>query len=473
MSVTLTDHQFSAVKEAAAWYADANLRRRDFERRSFGSDHLSNGQSFTFCGFAGSGKSTCVAAMIEELGLKPEEVGFMAPTGKAAKVLSDKLAADGWDRGATTIHSAIYTPKRERADAIQHKLEQLEAHLEWRIESDFNEDYADRLPQDSPGYDMSAQEIVKRIDRLGSELEDALDELDQSSGPSFALKHPDQLDQDIRLFCVDETSMVDGDLATDLASFGKPILAIGDPGQLPPVAGKWGFNLENPDVFLTEIHRQAADNPIIRLATMARKGEELELGDYGDGVKVVNRREDDVTLDITREAMVLCGMHKTRWRLTKQIRKALGITQTGPTHDEPLLVIRNSQKIPSMVNGSILRCDTDVGMLQKGNPRLTLNVIDDERNGMEYEVEVAQAIFEEHMYRKQNAYSSSPKEAFAAKKQCEQIDFGHVLTVHKSQGSEWDNVVLHDESGVFRGEAQRWLYTGITRASKELTVVVT
>jgi exodeoxyribonuclease-5 len=473
MAVTLTDHQFSAVKEVAEWYQEANRRRSDFERRSFGSNHLTNGQSFTFCGYAGSGKSTCVAAMIEKLGLKPEEVGFMAPTGKAAKVLSDKLRADGWDRGATTIHSAIYTPKRQRADAIQHKIEQLEAHLEWRIETAFNDDYADRLPDGSPGYNMSAQEITKKLDRLDSDLEAALDELQHSDGPSFALKHPDQLDSDIRLFCVDETSMVDMDLATDLASFGKPVLAIGDPGQLPPVAGKWGFNLENPDVFLTEIHRQAADNPIIHLATMAREGKELEIGDYGDGVRVISRRDDNVTLDMDREAMVLCGTHKTRWRLTKKIREALGITETGPMMDEPLLIVKNSQKYPSLVNGSIVRCGTDIGVLQKGNARLEMTIFDDDANGVQYDLEGAQAIFEEHMYRKQNAYSAPPKLAFAAKKQCEQIDFGHVLTVHKSQGSEWDNVVLHDESGVFRGEGQRWLYTGVTRAAKELTVVVT
>lgn len=473
MSVTLTDHQFAGVKDAAAWYRDADQRRHIFEQRSFGSDHINNGQSFTFCGFAGSGKSTCVAAMIEELGLKPEEVGFMAPTGKAAKVLSDKLRNDGWDNGAGTIHSAIYTPKRERADAIQHKLEQLDDHRLWRIQSGFKDENLGNLSFDSPGRGLTNGQLDDKIKRMEREFEAALDELDASDGPSFALKHPDQIDADIKLFCVDETSMVATDLATDLATFGKPILAIGDPGQLPPVAGKWGFNLDEPDVFLTEIHRQAADNPIIHLATMAREGKDLQVGDYGNGVRVVNRQDDDVTLNVDREAMILCGTHKTRWRLTKKIRQALGITETGPMKDEPLLVVRNSQKIPPLVNGSIVRCNTDIGVLQKGNPRLDISVFDDDANGAEYHISVAQAVFEEHMYRKQNAYSSSPKDAFAAKKKCEQVDFGHVLTVHKSQGSEWDNVVVHDESGVFRNEGQRWLYTGITRAKDELTVVVT
>jgi len=47
-----------------------------------------------------------------------------------------------------------------------------------------------------------------------------------------------------------------------------------------------------------------------------------------------------------------------------------------------------------------------------------------------------------------------------------------VLTVHKAQGSQWDDVVLFDESGAFQEHRDRWLYTGVTRAAKKLTVVV-
>jgi exodeoxyribonuclease-5 len=47
-----------------------------------------------------------------------------------------------------------------------------------------------------------------------------------------------------------------------------------------------------------------------------------------------------------------------------------------------------------------------------------------------------------------------------------------VLTVHKAQGSQWDDVVLFDESGAFGESRQRWLYTGVTRAAQRLTVVI-
>jgi exodeoxyribonuclease-5 len=48
---------------------------------------------------------------------------------------------------------------------------------------------------------------------------------------------------------------------------------------------------------------------------------------------------------------------------------------------------------------------------------------------------------------------------------------GYALTVHKAQGSQWDDVVLFDESGVFNENSRRWLYSGLTRAIEKVTVV--
>ncbi len=61
---------------------------------------------------------------------------------------------------------------------------------------------------------------------------------------------------------------------------------------------------------------------------------------------------------------------------------------------------------------------------------------------------------------------------FAQKRDSDQFDFGYALTVHKAQGSQWDDVVLFDESFAFRDHSARWLYTGLTRAAKTITVVV-
>ena len=64
----------------------------------------------------------------------------------------------------------------------------------------------------------------------------------------------------------------------------------------------------------------------------------------------------------------------------------------------------------------------------------------------------------------------------AASRKCRRVSFavdlGPVFTVHKAQGSQWDDVVLFDESGAFSDNRERWLYTGVTRAAKRLTVVM-
>jgi exodeoxyribonuclease-5 len=61
--------------------------------------------------------------------------------------------------------------------------------------------------------------------------------------------------------------------------------------------------------------------------------------------------------------------------------------------------------------------------------------------------------------------------SFPERKRSDEFDFGYVLTVHKAQGSQWDDIVLFDESFAFREHRARWLYTGITRAATRLTLV--
>lgn len=478
MSVSLTDHQWAAVKLAAEWYKDADRNRFMFESARLSpleeltgsgdevKTYLGKGQDFFFGGFAGTGKTTVLPAALEEFGLQPEEVAFCAPTGKAAKVMGEKLRAFGINVTPTTIHKLIYLPKAEKAQRIQSRLNALRE----RLITVKMEGMPFVLFDGRDGVEeLTIPEAELKLKELSFDLARAMDNND---GPQFQLRGLSEFPEQVKLIIVDEGSMVGHAVAQDLAMFGRPILAFGDPGQLPPVGDVYGFDCENPDAFLTEIHRQAKDNPIIHLATLAREGKDLKIGDYGNGVQVVDRRHDNVTLDMDREAMVLCGTHVKRWTLTKKIRNALDFTESGPCEGEPLLFCKNSQKHPGMVNGTLVTNLTEHGNLEKGVAYFPLRIKDDEGGGMEYDVEAVQGLFEEHLARKRNAYTASPSMAFEAKVKKEHIDWGYVLTVHKSQGSQWDEVVVHDESGAFREASSRWLYTGITRAAKRLTVVV-
>ena len=61
--------------------------------------------------------------------------------------------------------------------------------------------------------------------------------------------------------------------------------------------------------------------------------------------------------------------------------------------------------------------------------------------------------------------------AWYEKKEAHEFDYGYALTCHKAQGSQWDSVMLVDESSVFKQNSHRWLYTAITRAAEHLTIV--
>src|SRR5256885_12613022 len=112
------------------------------------------------------------------------------------------------------------------------------------------------------------------------------------------------------LIVIDECSMVDAELGRDLMSFGVPLLVLGDPVQLPPIQGGGFFTDTEPDAMLTEVHRQAQDDPIVRMSMDIREGPELEIGRHGES-EVVTRNELDPDRAM-RVYQVFVGRSNTR-----------------------------------------------------------------------------------------------------------------------------------------------------------------
>src|ERR1700719_1479386 len=127
--------------------------------------------------------------------------------------------------------------------------------------------------------------------------------------PSFDLWH-DSPAAKARLIVIDECSMVDAELGRDLLSFGAPVLVLGDPAQLPPIQGGGFFTEAEPAAMLTEVHRQAADDPIIHMSMAVREGEYLEPGRYGES-EVVRKAELDPERVLATD-QVLVGRNATR-----------------------------------------------------------------------------------------------------------------------------------------------------------------
>lgn len=443
--VTLSNLQNKAIKAGAEW---------------FKSVFPGTSSRFYLAGYAGSGKSTILPYFIEEAGIDPKDVAFCAPTGKAAKVMTTKLRSiyPGLDP-ARTIHSLIYTPGRAKADTLEFRLFELQACLATLQQ---------RALEDGQPLGKSPDEIKLKneIDMVSTELEAAYCDEEK---PNFHLNVESNV-RDKRLIVVDEASMVGEEIADDLMRFGVPVFAMGDPAQLQPVGDKPGLTQGDPDFFIDEIHRQAADNPIIWLSQRMRNGEIPKHGDYGGMVKIIKPRDDIYTTDVNFSAQVICGTNKRRWKLTKQIRDAMGYTESGPMKDEPLIICRNSRNIPELVNGTFAWNLTDHGDLSGGVARFALD-IETEDTGKVHKINVVQSLFEEHQLRQKNAHTCGSQNMYSAKKKFEHMDWGWVITCHKSQGSQWDRVIVHDESSVFREEALNWLYTSCTRAAEELIIV--
>jgi exodeoxyribonuclease-5 len=260
------------------------------------------------------------------------------------------------------------------------------------------------------------------------------------------------------LLIVDEVSMVGHDLADDLRSYGKKILVLGDPGQLPPIHGTGAFTSREPDVFLSEIHRQAAESPIIRLATMARQGQPIPLSDE-PVARVVPLSFNEV---LASRGQLICGTHRARWAITKRVRERDGFGGTIPGAGERVICRRNNREhgLYNGLIGTVAEVLDDGDNDEEGRPYLKI-VMDDLQAPIETRVELTP--FLEH--------TDGLRRPYLRRRGVELFDFGYVLTCHSAQGSEWPDVTVVDDSSAFREDADRWLYTALTRASERITLL--
>ena len=369
-------------------------------------------QVFRLFGFAGTGKTTLARHLAQDV----RTPMFAAFTGKAASVLREKGCV-----GATTIHSLMYTvTKRDRILLNQLNLKLTELTPE-------HPDYAETKA-----------------------LRD--EEADKVKRPWFYV-NPDSELQFADLIIIDEVSMVDTKVGKDLESFGKKILVLGDPAQLPPIKGGGYFTNRAPDILLTEIHRQALDNPVLRWATLAREGTVIPYGDEGNAKKFRRERVDDAWLASVAAGQLLVGKNETRRALNQRVRTILGRSSTYPQRNDTLVWLQNDHRL-GVLNGTLCTAYCDAEEFGDG---LYINVAYDRR--LLRDLKIAPEPFQ-------------GKDAEYDRGQL-MIDFGYALTVHKAQGSQWETVTLYDDGFGKRDPEQRrrWLYTAITRAENTLNIV--
>ena len=330
-------------------------------------------------------------------------VAYAAFTGKAAQVLREKGCV-----GATTLHKLIYRPEEKPVRA-------------------------------EDGTQLWSTEFVAREDS-------PLDDFD--------------------VIVLDEVSMIDAKMATDLLSYGKPVLVLGDPFQLPPVAGEGYFTSREPTWFLDEPHRQALDSGILRLATDIRTGRGvLDPASYTPEAAVVSLDEATASEDalLRWTDIVLTGTHRMRRHFNSQYRLAKNFVSAYPEAGDQLVCLQNDHR-RGLLNGSIWNAETDAQ--QRGFRKLEMLISSADDRDQKLLVDAWDLDFSS-----EDAETEFKKMPWQRRSERARFAYGYALTVHKAQGSGWHRVVVVDESRTFREHAARWLYTAITRASKNLVLV--
>lgn len=383
----LSSDQQKALDSILAWYK--------FER--------TKKQFITLGGYAGTGKTTLIAILRQELAKldKNLEVGFVSFTGKAARVLKQKLKAQNVilkQDSVGTIHSLIYSPIVDNKEII----------IGWKTK----------------------------------------DEIDP------------------KLIIIDEASMVDSDIWNHLLAYQVPIIVVGDHGQLPPIKGN--FNLmQQPDLKLEEIHRQAKKNPIISLSIQAREKGLIEPGKYSSTVKKFATEDIDGQESLTellrnynQDTLVLCGYNTTRRKLNSFIRAELGFESPNPSGGDRVICLRNNHK--KNINNGML--GTIISIEKKDKDWYLAQIqMDGEPDFYHGLISIAQ-------------FGSETPLNFTEKRsqfmEGDLFDFGYALTVHKAQGSQAKRVILFEErfKQMTDSDWKRWLYTGVTRAEEELFI---
>lgn len=280
-----------------------------------------------------------------------------------------------------------------------------------------------------------------------------------------------KFDDDYKIIVLDECSMLPQEMWDLLLSHHVHVIALGDPGQLPPIDGMSTI-LDKPHVMLDEVVRQAQDNPIIRLSMDIRAGKWLNYGGEKECRIIPSEKVSEKLL--LGADQILCGKNVTRHMLNEQLRKIKFAEQysSAPLEGDKIICLHNEWQVVGsnsepLVNGMIgtvnnIALYTDT--LYK--PKMIANFTSD-NDGVYENLQMDYKIFteKESTINKDNFWKY-PKEARAY-----EFDYGYAITVHKFQGSEAEKVVVFDEWLGDRDYHSKWLYTAVTRASKMLVIV--
>ncbi|MGB5228516.1 MAG: ATP-binding domain-containing protein [Eudoraea sp.] len=420
-------------------------------------------------GFAGTGKTTIVGAIVSNLWKTTMKAVLLAPTGRAAKVMSNYSKSQ-----AFTIHRKIYFPKKESGGGIKFIL----APNKHR-DTIFIVDEASMIP-DAPS--------------------------------------------DSKLF--GNGSLLDDLLMFVYSGHNCKLILIGDTAQLPPVhlqispaldSEKLAFNY-NKEVItleLDEVVRQAEDSGILLNATNLR--EQLQTGyldefkfdvnPYKDIIRLIDGYDIQEAIDNSyrengkEETVLIVRSNKRANLYNENIRNRILYLENELAPGDYMMVVKNNyfwlkpnSESGFIANGDIIEileifsikelygfkfAEVKVKMVDYPNQRpfetvLLLDTIRADTPSLSYEE--GNRLYQE--VQSDYAHEKSKYKRFLGVKNNKffnalQVKFSYAITCHKSQGGQWDTVFVEQPylpNGIDR-EYLRWLYTAVTRAKEKLYLI--
>ena len=396
MAFELSNEQVFALYAGEDWYKTKNK------------------QVFEISGAAGTGKTWFVCYLIERLGLRYDQVLFVAYMGKAVS----QMSRNGLP--AKTIHSAIY-------------------------------DYVKVPEKDEDGNIVFRSN--GRIKMVGK----------------FELK--DRISGKIKLIVVDEAGTVDSHLAEDLLSFGIPVITLGDLNQLPPPFGKPYF-LQKPDVIFKQIHRQKEGDPIIWLAHQVLNNEPLIPGVYGNSV--VMKRKDLKDYHLKNADVILTGTNRLRYEINNYYRSQIKkYKRLDYPHIGEKVICRKNNWDRSVDKGIYLTNGTAgiVTYVERESfdgKGLKIDFKPDFTNS-----ELRNLTIDYKRLMNQNLDELKPEGDISFfDYTLDAFEYAYAITTHSSQGSQYPNVLFLVEKLLNSEDHKKFLYTGITRAQNSVTIVI-
>ena len=431
---------------------------------------------FMLCGYAGTGQTTIVSAIVRTMEQLGRKTVLLAPTGRAAKVLSSYAG-----QPAFTIHKHIYRQKSVGGDGFgQFTL--------------------------SPNKDKHTLFVVDEVSLIG------IDAGQQQSTAAFG----------------------SGNLLDDLISFVRSgveckVILIGDSAQLPPVGLDASPALMKDYMAmhggveyaeLSTVVRQQNESGILYNATLVRQMQaELEYGagvmelcDLGlevepfddveriSGGDLIEKISDAYARYGEDETVILCRSNKRAIKYNLGIRSTVQFKEEKLVRDDKLMIVKNCYQFLEGVEGLDYIANGDIVKLQKiskfeeryglhfAQARISFPDYDDQEITAKVILDTLESESASLTYEQSNALYQGVNEDYAhlttKKKRYEavredkyynalQLKYANAITCHKSQGGQWkcvfvDNAFWQDELML---DDLKWLYTAMTRATEKVYLV--